>query len=413
MALTEHCPSVTIGYTLEMNLMDRHIACLCIPFFGVALARAGDASLRNRPVVMAPVHTPRAVVREVSYEASDEGIAPGMSVDLARRLCPGLRLVPPDALRLREAQNEVQRTIAPWVPTWESIGPGALFCDLTGTTRLFGPPIDQAARIGRELTSRHGLNGVIGLAGSKLVSQLAATTLERPPQIVSIPLGSEQPFLAPLSATRLPGLHRAQASQVLRRLDDLNLRTLGSIAAVSLPHLESAFGAAAGSLRNWALGIDPSPVRPQVEQPAIQRSIRLDPNEVDDQLLLGRLYQLLEQLCATLRQQRRVCRRLQLAIQHSDHHEQIAQQMLSRGTYWEADLQPVLTRLFARCFRRRVRLQRMTLQADHLEPPAEQLSLFEESESLVEPAHHRLSLALDRIRAKFGEGAVSWGRTLQ
>lgn len=392
--------------------MDRHIACLRIPFFGIALARAGDASLRNRPVALAPTHTPRAVVREVSHEASDEGIEPGMSVELAWRLCPGLRLVPPDSSRLRAAHRALQQTIVPFTPTWESIRPGSLFLDLTGTTRLFGPSIDTAVRIGRALAHQQGLNGMIGLAGNKLVSQLAATTLERSPQVFSIHPGSEQPFLAPLPTTRLPGLHRAQASQVLRRLDDLNLQTLGSIAAVSPAHLQSAFGVSAGVLRRWALGIDPSPVRPPVEQSAIQRSIRLDPDEVDDHLLLGRLYLLLEQLCATLRQQRRVCRRLQLAIRHSDHHEQVAQQMLSRGTYWEADLQPVLTRLFIRCFRRRVRLQRMTLQADHLEPPAEQLSLFEESES-VEPAHHRLSLALDRIRAKFGEQAVSWGRTLR
>ena len=55
----------------------------------------------------------------------------------------------------------------------------------------------------------------------------------------------------------------------------------------------------------------------------------------------------------------------------------------------------------------------MTLQVDHLGPPAEQLSLFEESESLAQPAHQRLSLALDHIRMKFGQRAVSWGKTFQ
>lgn len=390
--------------------MERHIVCLQIPSFGIALARAGDTSLRNRPVAIAPVHTPRALVREVSHEASIEGIAPGMSIEMACRVCPGLRLIPPDSLRLRAAHCELQHTILPFAPVWEPIRPGSLFLDLTGTTRLFGSSVDTAARIGRELTHQQGLHSVIGLAGNKLVSQLAATTLERAPQVFSIHPGSEQPFLAPLPATLLPGLHRAQASQVLRRLDDLNLRTLGSIAAVSLAQLQSAFGASAGLLHNWALGIDPSPVRPPVEQPAIEQSIRLDPDEVDDQLLLRRLYGLLEHLCSALRQQRRVCRRILLTIRHSDHHEQVAHQMLPRGTYWEADLQPVLTRLFVRCFRRRVRLQRMTLQASHLEPPAEQLSLFDEP-ATVQPAHHRLSLALDRIRAKFGERVVSWGRT--
>jgi DNA polymerase-4 len=393
--------------------MDRHIVCVQIPSFGIALARADNTSLWNRPVAMAPVHTPRALVQEVSHEAFQEGVEPGVSVELARRICPGLRLVPPDPSRQWTAHDELQRTILSLAPAWESIRPGSLFLDLTGTNRLFGAPIDTAARIGRELRHRQGWNSVIGLAGSKLVSQLAATTLERPPQVFSIHHGSEQPFLAPLPPTVLPGLDRAQASQVLRRLDDLNLRTLGSIAAVSLAHLESVFGTTAGFLRNWALGIDPSPVRQPTEQPAIERSMTIDPDEVDDQLLLGHLYKLLERLCTTLRQQRRVCRRMKLAIRYSDHHEHAAQQRLDHGTFWEADLQPVLTSLFTRCFRRRIRLQRMILRVDCLGSPAEQLSLFEESEPLVQPAHHRLSLALDRIRMKFGERAVSWGKTLR
>lgn len=393
--------------------MDRHIVCVQIPSFGIALARADNASLRDRPVAMAPVHTPRALVQEVSHEAFNEGIEPGISVELARRICPGLRLVPPDSSRLWTAHRELQRTILSLAPAWESIRPGSLFLDLTGTTRLFGAPLDTAARLGRELIHRQGWNSVIGLAGSKLVSQLAATTLERPPQVFSIHHGSEPPFLAPLPPTVLPGLNRARASQVLRRLDDLNLRTLGSIAAVSIAHLESAFGATAGFLHNWALGIDPSPVRQPIAQPAIERSIDLDPDEVDDQLLRGRLYGLLEHLCATLRQQRRVCRRVMLVIRYSDHHEEAAHQMLHHSTCWEADLQPVLTGLFTRCFRRRIRLQRMTLRVDRLGSPAEQLSLFEEPESLAQSAHHRLSLALDRLRMKFGERAVSWGKTLR
>ncbi len=393
--------------------MDRQIVCVQVPSFGVALARLSDASLRARPVAIAPVHTVRALVQEVSHEASEEGVAPGMSVELARRLCPGLRLVPPDSSRLQAAHRELHKTIAPFAPAWEPIRLGSLFLDLTGTARLFGPPLDTASRISREVTHRQGLTSVIGLARNKLVSQLAATTLTRPPQLLSIHPGSERPFLFPLPTTLLPGLHRTQASQVLLRLEDLNLRTLGAIASVSLAHLESALGAPAGMLHDWALGIDPSPVRPPIAQPSLERSLVLDPDEVDDQLLLGRLYGLLEQLCATLRRRRRVCRRLALAVRHSDHVEQAARQMLPRGTYWEADLQPVLAHLFFRCFRRRVCLSRVTLRADRLEPPAEQLSLFDEPDSETPPRPHRLSLALDRIRDKFGAQAASWGRTLR
>ena len=392
--------------------MERQIACLYIPSFEIALARAQNAALRNRPVAVAPVHTSRALIREVSPEASAEGLQPGMSVELARMMCPALRIVPPDSSRVEAAHRELEQRVFSCAPAWESIRPGSLFLDFTGTTRLFGPPIDTATRIGRELTRHQGWESVIGLAGSKLVSQLAAATLKRPPQVLWIHPGSEPPFLAPLPIMLLPGLSRSSTSLIVQRLEDLNLRTLGAIASVSLAQLETVFGTSATLLQNWALGIDPSPVHPPAAQPMIERTLPLDPDEVDDPLLLGRLYGLLEALCATLRQQQRVCRRLRLFLRHSDHVERTAHERLPHGTCWEADLQPVLTRLFYRCLRRRVRVTRLTLQIDGLESPAEQLSLFDEATS-VQPASHRLSAALDAIRAKFGEQALCWGKTLR
>jgi DNA polymerase-4 len=211
----------------------------------------------------------------------------------------------------------------------------------------------------------------------------------------------------------LPGLHRVQTSRILQRLKDLNLLTLGVIASVSLAHLQAAIGPPASLLHDWALGVDPSPVHPPIAQPMIERSLHLDPDDVDDRLLLGRLYRLSEQICATLRQRQRMCRYVSLTVRHSDHVQQTAHETLPHSTYWEVDLQPVLTGLFYRCFRRRVRLTRLMLQVSRLEPPVQQLSLFDESESVVLPRSHRLSLALDQIRAKFGEQALFWGRTLR
>lgn len=393
--------------------MERHILCLQIPSFGIALAQTREASLRKRPVVLAPVHTRRALVQEVSWEAAQEGIHCGMTVELARRLCPGIRVVPPDPALVRSAHCDLEQAVRSFAPKGESIRPGSLFLDLTGTERLLGHPVDTATRLERELTAKWRWPSMMGLAANKLVSQLAATTLEQPSRLLSIDPGSEPQFLAPLPATLLPGLNRTQASRLLCRLDDLNLHTLGSIADVPLDQLESVFGTAAGLLHDWALGIDASPVRPPIEQPAIEQSLTLDPDDIDDGLIQGRLYGLLERICATLRQQRRVCRRLSLAIRHSDQAEQAAQHTVPHGTCWETDLQPVLEQLFARCVRRRVRLRRIILRADRLEPPVEQLVLFDESVTRAEPASHRLFLALDRIREKFGDQAVSWGRTLR
>ena len=393
--------------------MNRHIVCLQIPAFRIVLARAADSALRGRPVVVAPTHTPRALIREISIEALREGLQPGIPVDLGRLICPRLRVIPPDPSLLYTAHRELQRHISSFAPIWESIKPGSLFLDLTGTTRLFGPPIDLAARISRDLAHQQRWPSTIGLAGNKLVSQLAATTLGKPPQVLSIHQGSERSFLAPLPTMALPGLHRTHTSRVWQRLEDLNLLTLGAIAAISLVHLKAALGTPANLLHHWAQGIDCSPVHPPITQPVIERATHLNPDEVDDQVLLGRLCRLLEQICTTLRQQQRVCRRIVLTVRHSDHVERTAEETLPQGTFWEVDLQPALTRLFHRCFNRRVRLTRMMLRVSRLEPPVQQLSLFDGANSLSLPRAHRLALALDQIRAKFGEQALSWGRTVR
>lgn len=72
--------------------MDRQIICVGIPSVEVAVARLHDPTLSARPLAIAALNTPRALLREVSHEAEQEGLAVGMSVDHARRLCPTLHV---------------------------------------------------------------------------------------------------------------------------------------------------------------------------------------------------------------------------------------------------------------------------------------------------------------------------------
>ncbi|MGE3152872.1 MAG: DNA polymerase IV [Nitrospiraceae bacterium] len=393
--------------------MERQILCFHVPLFGIALARADDASLNGRPVATAPMQRPRARLCEVSHEALAEGLFPGMTVDLARHLCPSLRIVLSDPLHLRTAHGRLQNLLAEFTPLWEPVRPGSLFLDLTGTTRLHGPTVDAAARVEREVARRHRLAGVIGIAGSKLVAHLAAMTLERPPQLHHVESHAERAFLAPLSPDLLPGLQRRHASRVRALLDDLNLRTLGAIAEVSLPALERAMGPTARLLHEWAQGIDPSPVHPPATQPALEWSCALDPEQIDDQVLLGRCCTGIEYLCRTLRRQQRVCRRLALIVRYRDQQEVYADRVVG-GTCWEMDLLPALTTLFFRCVRRRVCVQRIILRAEQVGPPAEQLTLFDlrpVAEQIRWARRQRLCVTLDALRDRFGERAIRWGRT--
>ena len=413
--MTSPLRDVTIGYNMLISGQDRQIIYFQIPSFEIALARRQDPALRHQPVAIAPTHHPRACMREVSSEAYDDGLRPGMSVELARRLCPTVHLLPPDSARIGRAYREIQNIVAEFAPVCEPVQPGHLFMDLTGTHRLFGPVVDTAFRIEREIIRRQNLTGVAGIGTNKLVSH-AAGTIVQPPQLCEIRPGFEQSFMAPIPISLPFNVHRVFSRKSLTLLEDLNLHTLGAIADIPLPHLQLVLGPAATLLHQWAHGIDPSPVLPPVQQICVERSRSISPDEIDDDRLLSLLYGLLEQICRVLRQQQRVCGRLALTIRHSDHMEVHKQQSIDPATYWESDLYPHLTHLFSRCFQRRIRLCTMILNAENLqssgEPAGEQLALFntEGTDAMQrQERSHRLTLALDRIRDRFGVPAITWG----
>jgi DNA polymerase-4 len=390
--------------------MPRNIVCFEIPAFEIAVARLQDSSLRDRPVAVAPLHRPRACVHELSGEARREGLTAGMSVEQARGLCPSLRLISHDPLRVRTAQHQILNLVGRVAPVWEPVAPGHLFLDLSGTGRLFGPATDTAARLEHEVRQRHGLSGMMGVASNKLVSQAAATLIE-PSHLCDILPGSEPTFMAPLPVSYLPRLSRASVGagrpKLLTLLDDLHLRTLGEIAAIPLSHLERVCGPYARLLHDRACGIDPSPICPPVQRPQVELSVTLDPDEVDDRHLLGLLYSRVETLCRQLRQQRRMCERVTLGISYVDYEEATRACTFHSATYWEVDVYPALTDLFLRLFHRRVRIRGLTLTAERLRPAEEQLSLFQ---PIPRTRMQRVALALDHLRDRFGPKAIAFGR---
>lgn len=393
--------------------MDRHIVCFAVPSLEISLARLTDPLLRQRPIGIAPLNQPRALLQEVSSEAHGEGVQAGMPVHQAIKLCPGLRILASHPSRLSQAQHALFDVMERYAPAWEPMHIGAFFLDLTGTTRLFGPACDTAARIQRDVFRQYHLDGVLGMGSNKLIAQTAAT-LVQPAELYEVRQGSERDFMASFALETFPLLNRPQTSQVLARLKDLNLRTFGDVADIPAPALEAVFGKWAAPLLQWAQGIDSSPVLPPPARPRIEVSHSLEPNEIDEKSVRNVLAALIEQLCRMLRRQHRVCHGLALTLRYSDHTDVLRHEQIDPGSCWEHDLMPPACKLLQRCFKRRIRVRTVTLAAARLLPPAEQCSLFESSlESAHRAREQRLSLALDRLRERYGNHIIRYGRSVK
>jgi DNA polymerase-4 len=393
--------------------MDRQIVCLAIPSFEVALARLNNSLLRTRPLAIAPLSTSRALLREVSLEAMQDGLYVGMPIEHAKRLCPSLHVLSPNPHRIHSANQSLISVVTRYAPVWEPFQAGSFVMDLTGTIRLFGSACDVAAKAQQDILERYHLDGVAGVGSNKLVAQTAATLVE-PSELYDVRHGSEGVFMSPLSVRTLPGLHRPCMRKILERLDDLNLLTLGDVAESPLDALELAIGDYAGQLSRWAQGIDHAPVLHPAIQPSLEETVTLEPDEVDDPVLWGKLLDALQRLCRMLRSQRRVCGNLSLTIRFSDQVEVTKQERLTQETCWEVDLSSKLYLLFQRCFRRRVRLCLMTVSMTGLTAYAEQGSLFDERPLDSQRTQERaksLAVALDTLHDRFGEQAIRYGRS--
>ncbi len=388
-------------------MFTRDILYLNVSSFRIEVERVGAPRLRERPVAVALPHSSRSPLLEVSREARAEGISEGMTLGVALRICRGLTVISPNPGLYEKASSALGMLVAQFTPLWEPHAPGHIFLDMSGSRRLFGPPRDVAWRVEKELERGMTMRASLGIAANKLVSRIAARTVP-PRRIIDVERGNEASFIAPLSVRLLPGVGDARVRTLF---DDLNVKLIGEIATISLPHLRMIFGAFAIVLHQRALGLDLDPVRPPVRRPASADEITLAEDTNDDRVLLGHLYSLVEQIAARMRTAELRAGDATLTVRYSDGVETTRRADLPIPSFQDFDLYAVIEKLYFKANERRTRVRHMKVSFAHAEKRPRQLDLdFDEESDDVSVRHSGLLEALDRIRGKHGYAAVRFGR---
>jgi DNA polymerase-4 len=244
------------------------------------------------------------------------------------------------------------------------------------------------------------------VAGNKLISRIAAGYL-RKPGVCDILRGSERSFIAPLPVSVLPGVGNARESVLLQ---DLNLRRVEEVAALSVPQLRLAFGPFAPLLHQRSQGIDPSPVQPPRRSPEVADEAFLGQEENDDTLLLAELCRLVEGCGMRLRQLGQATRRLALTLTYADGVMEQGTVSLDAPLSHDVAMFASVEDLYYKTCRRRVRLRGVRLVCSRLSARIDQLELFAAAPTLS-PHAEALQDSLDQLRTRYGMTAVRWGRS--
>jgi DNA polymerase-4 len=388
--------------------MPRAVIHINIADFAVAVERVVDPRLVNRPVIIAPEDSARAAVYDMSEEAYRSGVRKQMALKRALRLCRDAHTLPPHPDRYERAMQALLKQALPYSPRIESgDGDGHLFVDVTGTSRLLGPPVDVARRLSRQVKTGLGLSPIWSVASNKLVAKVA-TRLVKPMGEYVVKEGEEQTTLAPLPIWFVPGIEQGD----LLKLRELNLSTVAQVAALFPAHLEVLFGNRAAFLYESVRGVDNSPVLPVgKERPVVGIGHEFSEDTNDLPMLERVLYRMTEEAGRQLRRRRLAACRIGITLDYSDGLRRSRRSAAKPATADDPTLFRLAGQALSLAWTRRVRIRHMRLVCDGLVFPPAQLALFPESREKRQK-RDRLMTVLDRIHDRFGPDMVRMGRTL-
>ncbi len=216
-------------------------------------AAAEDPSLRGLPLVVAgDPGDRRSIVLTASYEARSFGVHTAMPVREALRLCPHVRIVPPDRALYERYSRQLFDVLRDFTPVVRPVSIDEAYLDLAGCPGLAAGPLQLASVIRRTVAERTGLQVSIGLAEGPWLAKMAADLAKKRPDGVLLLLARDIPeFVWPLGVEAFHGIGPKTAA----KLRQLGIRTIGDIAHAD-PAAFSGFGAYGRRMRDLALGTD-------------------------------------------------------------------------------------------------------------------------------------------------------------
>ena len=373
--------------------------------FFVSVELLERPELRGKPVVVGGRPNERGVVSAASYEARKYGIHSAMPLRTAGRLCPHAVFLDGNRAKYGEWSDRVATILAKYSPVVEVVSIDEAYLDLSGTERLYGPPLAAADRLLREITRSTGLPCSGGLAATRLVAKVASDQA-KPRGLLWVAPGVEERFLAPLPARKIPGIGEITE----KALRAMGVESTGQLAALPPEQLEKVFGQWGTALFRKARGGDAYEFVIDAEPKSISHNHTFGEDTDDVPVLEAMLSLLSQKACKRLREAGLSAGTLTLTIRYAGFDTYTRSRTLTEPAQLDADISLIFQNLFRthRDPRRKVRLLGVSLSG--LTHGAQQLDLLDRDRRAK---LEKLTRATDHLRDRFGFGAVQFGGSLR
>lgn len=386
--------------------MNRVVFHVDMDAFFVSVEELFDPSLKGKPVVVGGKSHERGVVSAASYEARKFGVHSALPLRTAYKLCPQAIFVEGHPERYREYSGRVFEVLNQFSPKVEMASVDEAYIDMSGTERLFGPPLRAAHALHEKVKARTDLNCSIGIATSRLVAKISSDLAKRN-GILYVQPGVEARFLAPLDVRKIPGVGKVMESN----LHNLGIRKIGDLAALDEPVLERHFGKWGLALAGKAQGRDSGgwfdgDIGEREDPKSISHEHTFGEDTADRTRLEATLAHLSEKVARRLREHSLHARTIQLKLRYSDFSTITRAHSFDPPTGLDIDLIEHSRRLFHENWEKGRTVRLLGVNASGLKHEAGQMHLIDGGRA----ERWRQALeAVDKMRGKFGESAVALG----
>jgi DNA polymerase-4 len=372
--------------------------------FFVSVEELFDPSLKGKPVVVGGRPNERGVVSAASYAARKFGVHSALPLRTAYKLCPQAIFVDGHPERYRDYSHKVHDVLQSFSPLVEMASIDEAYLDMTGTERLYGPPLRAAHLLHQRIKAETGLNCSIGIAASRLVAKISSDQA-KPNGVLWVIPGEEPAFLAPLDVRKVPGVGKVTEKQ----LNALGIRKVGDLARLDEAFLEQRFGKWGLALAGKSRGLDAGGwFDTEIGADEGPKSISHEHTFSEDTTDLAQIESTLARLCEMvgrrLREHRLHARTIQLKLRYSDFSTFTRAHSIARATDLDTELFEEIRELFRRNWKAGAAVRLLGVHVSSWSEGDEQLNLIGEEK------HQKWSQALaaaDRLRDKFGDSAVS------
>ncbi len=356
----------------------------------------------------------RGVVAAASYEARQFGVRSAMASAQASRLCPHAVFLDGDHDYYGEISARVFEVFRQFTPLVEGLSLDEAFLDVTGAQRIFGDARSIAHSVREAVRSQIGLACSVGIATSKFIAKLATEfakprasrqRIEPGPGVFEVVPGGEIAFLHPLDVGMLWGV----GPVTLEKLHGVGLKTVGDIANCQLRILELAVGEGhARHLHDLSRAIDDREVEPEREAKSIGSEETFSDDVADRRELRKHLLRMSDNVARRCREDCLAASTITLKIRYGDFSNISRSRTVETPVDTSQAIIAVIDELLGEVdVQAGIRLAGVSLR--NFGQPDAQLTLFDEPTQQNEDEWRVASQAVDRIRKKFGDGAIGTG----